>query len=149
MFTKTRKIFTAIISLILTISMAAAPVYSIGADSRAVVEPDIEPQWQNTMATTVALSFDGSIIVISTDAVGYVGTTFSKGTVRLTKLSGGNLGTVKVWSGLSSSTNIFSFDNESLSATKYGHGLYRVNFTITATRNGVSEVVTGYKDAIY
>lgn len=147
MFNKTRKIFAALLSLIIAFSIATAPAYAIDDSTFAVAESTVEPRWQNTMATTVALSFKNSKAIISVDVVGYVGTTFSKGTVMLTKLTGSNTGTIKKWTGLSCSSNIFTFDNESTPVTS--SGLYRVNFSITVTRNGVSEVVTGYKDAIY
>ncbi len=146
MFTKTRKIFTAILSLMLAVSMMAAPVYSVGIDYRAVVDPDIEPQWQNTMATATTLTFDGTLVSIKSVITGYSGTTFSNGSVILTKLTGTGAGTQVKWTGLSSSTNIFKFSNKSITATS---GMYRVNVRITATRNGVSEIITAYKDAIY
>lgn len=147
MFKKARKIFTAILSLVLAVSMIAAPVCANGIDVRAVaLEPGIEPQWKNVGAATVALGFDGSTIVISTVVTAYTGTTFSGGVVLLTKLTGEGAGTTTRWTGLSSSTNIFKFSNYSLTATR---GLYRLNFRLIATRNGVSEVINLYKDATY
>lgn len=148
MFKKTKKIFTAILSAVLAVSMIAAPVYANGIDARAViVEPGIEPQWQNVGATAAALSFNGSTISISFVVTAYSGTTFSSGTVFLIKLTGSDTGIIKKWSGLSSNTNYFSFDDNSQTVTSTG--TYRVLLLITATRNGVSETITAKKDRTY
>lgn len=147
MFKKSKKIFTAIMSAALVAVMLVSPVCANGIDARAVVvEPGIEPQWKNTMATEAALDFDGSIIVIDFTVTAYLGTTFSNGTVALFKLTGEDSGLVKRWTGLSASTPYFLFSDDSLTATK---GTYRVQLSITATRNGVSEVITAYNERTY
>jgi len=147
MFTKKRKIFTAILSLILAVSISASPVCATGVDLCAVVNPDIEPQWTNVSSTSVNLSFDGAVIVISIRAYGKSGTTFSNGTITLTKLTGENIGPVIQWTNRSSSTSTFSFDNDDFSANSSGR--YKLSFSIIATRNGVSETITGSKEATY
>lgn len=147
MFKKIKKVFTTILSAMLAVSIIVAPVCANGVDARAVVEPDIEPQWQNTMATAAALSFNGSTISISFVVTAYSGTTFSNGTIFLIKLTGSDTGIIKKWSGLSSNTNYFSFDDNSQTVTS--SGTYRVLLLITATRNGVSEQITAKKDRTY
>lgn len=147
MFEKAKKFFIAFLSVLLAVSMVTAPVCADGVDfGTASDDPGIEPRWQNTMATAAALDFDGSTIYISFSVTGYSGTTFSNGTVTLLKYSGDNVGVVKVWTGLSSNSNIFDFSDDSLTATS---GTYRVHLSITATRNGVSETITAKKDRTY
>lgn len=147
MFKKAKNFFTAILSAFLAASMVAAPVSANGVDAKAVVvEPGIEPQWQNVGATSATLYFDGSTIVIAFAVTAYTDTTFSNGTVTLLKLSGDGVGVVKKWTGLSSNWNLFTFDDDSLTATK---GIYRVHLSITATRYGVSEEITAKKDNTY
>ena len=147
MFKKSKKFFTAILSAILAAVTAVSPVCANGINARAaVVEPGIEPQWQNVGATAATLLFDGSTIVIDFTVTAYKGTTFSNGIVTLIKLTGNNTGIVKRWTGLSSSLPIFDFYDESLTATK---GIYRVHLSVTATRNGVSELITAQRDAEY
>lgn len=148
MFKKSKKIFTAILSVFLAVSMTAAPVCANGVDARAVItEPGIEPQWQNTMATAATLDFYGSTIYVSFSVTGYSGTTFSNGIITLLKLTGDDVGVVKRWTGLSSDWNLFTFSDDSATATS--SGMYRVHLSIIATRNGVSEEITAKKDRTY
>lgn len=147
MLKKSKKLFNAILSASLAAVLAVSPVCANGIDAKAVViEPEIEPQWKNVGATAATLDFDGSTIFIDFTVTAYSGTTFSDGVVGLFKLTGDDAGLVKRWTGLSASTPYFFFTDDSLTATK---GTYRVQLSITATRNGVSEVITAKKDRTY
>lgn len=147
MFKKTNKILSAIIILTMIFSMAVQPLYAFGsAESNAVGNPGIEPYWLHAMGASVTLNVNNPQIVINISVTGRLGTTYKNGKVVLEKISGSDCGPVKEWTGISSNTAVLQFKDTSVTRTK---GTYKLTFTVTTVRNGVSEDITLTKEATY
>lgn len=100
----------------------------------------ISPYWNNASDVTVQLKKSSDNFISATArVVGLKGTTYSNGTVTLDKIVGTNTIAKRRWSGLSSSSQNFIFNEKALA---YESGTYRISITITATLNGKSEVIT-------
>lgn len=147
MFKKTNKILSAIIILTMIFSMAVQPLYAVGsAEINAVGNPGAEPYWTNVATVNLTLSLKNPQININISATGRLGTTYKNGKVVLEKISGSDCGPVKEWTGISSNSAVLQFNDTSVTRTK---GTYRLTFTVTAVRNGVSEDITQTREATY
>ena len=138
-----------IISLVLLMSflLIGQPVYSIGTsnlDQQYVFT--IQPRWINTNGASLILDISKSPITAGFDIGGYTGTTYSNGTLVLEKISGSNTGVIRTWTGLSSNLSLYEF--EGYADATLTAGQYRLTLTITATRNGVSEVIELSKTSV-
>ena len=110
-----------------------------------MIIPGNEIQWSNVNTATVTLAFtNAGKADISIRINGKSGTTFSNGTVKLEKITGGSATPIATWTGLSSSSKTFTFNDSSVSVTS---GTYKVSITIYAVRNGVSEKIEASKTA--
>ncbi len=94
----------------------------------------IQPLWENARTFSVTLDCSGTYIEIDVSATAQLGTTYRYGYVKLEKLSGYNIGLVKEWQLLSSSTNIFGFSDNSIKAET---GKYKLTAKVQAVRFGV------------
>lgn len=105
-------------------------------------ETAIQPRWTNVHSISLTLDVETSPLYLAVTVVSYNGTTYSNGTIKLLR----NGVQVAKWTGLSATTSYFLFSNEDI--TRYS-GTYELQFSITATRNGVSETVSHSKTAKY
>ena len=142
MFKKRNKIFSVIITVSLLLSLMTHTISAAYVDDGIV----IQPQWQNVTNMVLILTLDNPEIYLKVTVTGLLGTTYQNGTVVLEKISGSNCGIVKRWSGISSSSNILTFTDNSATRTS---GTYKLTFTATAIRNGISETVSKSKEATY
>lgn len=106
---------------------------------------NMEPRWENALSIRLSIVFN-SPLEVSTSIAGKSGTTYSNGTLTLEKISGANCGVVETWTGLSSNTPVLIFGDTSIAPSA---GTYRLSLTITATCNGVSEIIESSKEASY
>lgn len=141
MFKNAKIIITLILTLTLLTSMLVQPMYAA-----QISETNVQPRWQNAATMVLTVNFDNPKIYLSVAVTGYSGTTYRNGVAVLEKISGSNCGTIKTWSGITSNTAVLSFKDSSISKTK---GTYRLTFTVTTVRNGVSETISTHKDATY
>lgn len=148
MLNKKRKLFMMVLSIAVAASLIVVPCNAaIETISNAGIEQSpsvIIPYWAHVNTVTIILDVTGEYVVCDIFIMALKGTTFKDGVITLEKISGANCGLVKKWTGLYSSSQIFSFKDSSV---KTEQGKYRLSITITATRNGTSEQVTGYKEA--
>ena len=142
MFKKNTKILSTALILILLSTLMTHPIYA----ATNYGEPLIEPQWKNTTGLNITLNVNNPQINLSIIATSYAGTTYNNGVAVLEKISGSNCGTVKTWTGISSNTSILSFSDNTVTRTS---GTYRLTFTVTTVRNGVSETISASKEATY
>lgn len=133
---KTSRIFTILLTVILVVSSITLPSSAAMTDDTDIVSP----RYTNAHNVTVQLSKSNGKVVITIRVYGYTGTTFSSGEVALLKTSGSNTGLVKSWDRLYSNTATYVFTDNSTTATS---GTYKVNFSIKALRNGVGETISG------
>ena len=128
-------------------SMAVQPLYAGGsAEINAVGNPGAEPYWLHAATVSLTLSVKNPQININISVTGYPGTTYKNGKVVLEKISGSDCGPVKEWTGISSNTAVLRFNDTSVTRTK---GTYRLTFTVTTVRNGVTEDITQTREATY
>ena len=133
---KNKRIFTILIVVLLILSSITA------LPSSAAIKDDtdiVSPMYDNVSGVSISLSKANGKIVISIKVTGKTGTTFSNGSVRLFKTSGSNTGLVTRWDRLSSSSSVFTFTDNSMTAES---GSYKVNFSIKAVKNGVVESIS-------
>lgn len=133
---KNKRIFTILIVVLLILSSITA------LPSSAAIKDDtdiVSPMYDNVSGVSISLSKANGKIVISIKVTGKTGTTFSNGSVRLFKTSGSNTGLVARWDRLSSSSSVFTFTDNSMTAES---GSYKVNFSIKAVKNGVVESIS-------
>ena len=147
MSTKKHIILRFLLCLIIAVTLSTNSVLAF--DNTAIIDntaSQIQPRWSvvNTVEITLASTNSKLDIYIRIDSS--TGTTYSNGSVVVTKTSGSDIGEVKTWSGLSCSRPAFEFEDNTL---YYTRGRYNVKITITATRNGVSETVTQSKNITF
>lgn len=142
------KTITSIISLVSLCAMISQPLCA--AECEQYVDPTpsstqstIVPYWNNVRSVMFTHDVENSNIYIKLTITGIAGTTYKNGTVTLEKISGSNTGVKRTWKNLTSSSNVFSFSDNSYPASS---GTYRATFSIDAVRNGVSENITRSKD---
>ena len=141
MFKTKRKILSVILALVLTSLTMAQPI------SAAIVDESIiEPQWQNATNMVLVVGVNTPQIQVKVTVTGRTGTTYHSGTAVLEKISGSNCGTVKIWTNISSNTPVLQFTDNTVTRTS---GTYRLTFTVTTVRNGVSETISASKEATY
>lgn len=100
----------------------------------------ISPYWNNVGKVSLNLTKTSDNFINAFVSVnGYPGITYSNGTIILDKIVGTNTIAKRRWSGLSSSSQNFIFNEKALA---YESGTYRISITITATLNGKAEVIT-------
>ncbi len=107
--------------------------------------PGIELLWDNAYTEEVDFNITNNKLYISIYIPGKSGTTFTNGTITLEKV-GSQGGVVREWTNLSSTSNTFTFTNNTYTPIKGG---YTLSYRITAVRNGVSEVIYGSKSLTY
>jgi len=130
---KTTKLFALLLSCLL-LGMMVLPVYADDGDT-SIDDPTIN-RWTNVTNVQFKHDVDGNNLILKVIISGSSGTTYSNGTLKLTK-SNGTL--VHQWTGISSSYASFTIKK---TITKPASGTYTLSLTITATRSGVSEVVS-------
>lgn len=146
MFKKTNKILSAIIILTMIFSMAVQPLYAVGsAEINAVGNPGAEPYWLHAMGVSLTLGLNSPQININITVTGRSGTTYKNGKVVLEKVIGSKTEPVKEWTGISSSTAVLQFKDTSV--TKDSGTTYRLTFTVTTVRNGITEDITQTREA--
>ena len=102
----------------------------------------VEPRWSNVNNILLTITTNASTLVIKAQVLGETNTTYSNGTVTLTR----NGVTVGNWTGLSGNSPYFTFTNQTVPRQS---GTYVLTIKITAGRNGVSEVVSSSKTVTY
>ena len=133
---KTKRIFTTLITVLLILSSTAAlPTFATIKGDTDIVSP----MYDNVNGVSIDLSKSNGKLVITIRVTGKSGTTFSNGSVRLFKTSGSDTGIITRWDRLSSSSSIFIFTDNSITATSDS---YQVNFSIKAVRNGIVESIS-------
>ena len=123
----------------------------------AVNEEESQQQFENANSSTVSLlsenvnapnltlTFSSKKICANVKLTGIKGVKFKNGTVTISKYSGGKYVPVKKWTRLSSTSNMFLFSNNELSATS---GVkYKLSITITAYTASKSETISSNKVA--
>ena len=154
MFKKTNKILSAIIILTMIFGVAVQPLYAVGsaeinavgsAEINAVGNHGIEPYWLHAMTVSLTLGLNSPQININITVTGRTGTTYKNGKVVLEKVIGSKTEPVKEWTGISSNTAVLQFKDTSV--TKDSGTTYRLTFTVTTVRNGVTEDITQTREA--
>lgn len=109
-------------------------------------QPDFTPQWQHVIGIVLRLDLEEPRINVRVTATGYSGTSYTNGTLVLEKISGSDCGVIQTWTNISSTGPALQFSSTSEAPTP---GKYRLTFTATTIRNGVSETISGSKEATY
>lgn len=139
-----KKFLSFIMAVLIALSMMIVQVGAVSAEeSQEQIQNanagTVSPLWQNVNTPKITLTFSNKKIYATIRLYGIVGTKYKNGTVTISKYSGGKYVTVKKWTGLSSTSALFSFSNSELSATS---GVkYKVSITITAYTSSKSEVI--------
>ncbi len=144
--------FIAIVLSIATLSsIAVLPFYAIdniesNSNTEIVLnESGITPYWDNARMVTLTFDRANSNFLVKLTITGREGTTYKNGTISITCLT---LPLAPIlFTGLSGSSSLFSFVDNSKPATV--SGTYRVSFSIDAVRNGVTEKISDYKDLTF
>ena len=136
MKSKLKSTIVVLLSFISIVSLIIQPIYA------AQEEVMISPRWVNVGSITLTIDLGENPVFVAATVVGATGTTYSNGTAKLYR--DGYL--VGSWTGISATTPYLRFSNQSVTRVS---GTYELIFTITATRNGVSETVTASKTAKY
>ena len=139
---KLNKIIAIALNLVLLFSFMTHPLYAATRQE----ETPIMPQWQNATNMILSVDLTSPQIKVSATVTGFLGTTYSNGSAVLEKISGSNCGTVKTWTNISSNTPVLQFTDNTVTRTS---GTYRLTFTVTTVRNGVSETISSSKEATY
>ena len=134
--------FKRIVSLFLVIiSICSIGFFSSHAlDYDEPIDEPIEPEFETIQFSDIGLSSRLGKAVITVSIGGNTGTKFKNGTIKLYKYVNGAWTTQKTWSNLSSSTNTFIFNNNSL--TIQSGTIYKVKLTITAYNSSTTEPLT-------
>lgn len=136
-FKKKTSIFTALI-LSLILLLQPFGVYA------AISEPDVEIQWQHVNTIGINLDTANSNFLITVRSTADSGCYYKNGILSFRKLDGNDAGLIQTWLKLSSSTNLFTFRDNSI---PYAPGTYRITFSATVVdSNGYMEMVREYMD---
>jgi len=135
-FKKKTSILTALI-LSLLLSLQPIGVYA------ALPEPDVETQWQYVNHIFIDLSIVNSKFLITVTSRADSGCIYKNGIISFRKLDGDDAGAIQTWLKLSSSTNVFTFTDNTI---PYAPGTYRITFSATVDNNGYMEMVREYMD---
>ena len=133
----TKKIISIVLVSII-ICIAIQPVFASGTNMNEV-KNQVQPRWLNLASAVMKLGVSSSPIKVGFTLSGNTGTTYSNGTLVLEKISGSHTGVIHTWSNLSSNSYVYYMNDEVY--TTLTAGQYRITLTITATNNGVSEVI--------
>ena len=135
-----KKVVVCLCAILMILFSTGVPSYAQRAlSSTPQLASTVQPRWINVSGITLVLDVSKSPIYVSFSIGGYLGTTFSNGTLVLEKISGSHTGVIKTWTGLSCSSPAYIFDDDVY--TTLTAGQYRMTLTITATNNGASEVI--------
>ncbi len=129
---KTTKILAVLLSFIMLGAMATF-TYADGYDTPA--DDPVISEWVNVQSVQFSKSVIGNTLKIIVTITGRPGTTYSNGTLTIKTSSGTQ---IAKWTGISSTSNSFTINK---SITKPSAGNYVASLSITATRNGTSELV--------
>ena len=133
-------LFVMLITLMSNMTAFAIPV-SLELEPQADMSIGIQPFWANVSDIVVGLSITNGKAVLSASVEGYSGVTKITAVAVLERLNAnGTYTEIERWSNISANNRWLDW-----TATRYvatGH-TYRFTFTATATRNGVSETVSG------
>ena len=146
-----KKFLSFIMAVLIALSMMVVQVGAVSAEeSQEQIQNanagTVSPLWQNVNTPKIALTFSNKKIYAKVRLYGIEGAKYKNGTVTVSKYSGGKYVPVKKWTGLSSTSALFSFSNSELSATS---GVkYKLSITITAYTSSKSEVISLSKVAI-
>lgn len=134
-----RRMIAAFLSVLLLL-----PALSTYAENPETPEIDPLPEdYQNIASTKFIINVVGGKLIIDIRYKAISGGSFSNGSVTVVKTNGLDRGQIKKWSGLSSSTNVFSFYDNSI--TLISGGKYQVTLMITVTAGGVSENIVAIR----
>lgn len=147
------KFIAALLSIAMLSSIAVCPMYAVESSNQedhieivlSENESGIVPYWNNVSSTTLIFDRANSNFLVRLRISGREGTTYKNGTITITCLT---LPLAPIlFTGLSGSSSLFSFVDNSKPATV--SGTYRVSFSIDAVRNGVTEKISDYKDLTF
>lgn len=147
------KFITAFLSIAMLSSIAVCPMYASESSNQEdhieillnENDSEIVPYWNNVSSVSLVFDRANSNFLVSLRISGRVGTTYKNGTISITCLT---LPLAPIlFTGLSGSTSVFSFKDNSKPATL--SGTYRVSFSIDAVRDGVTEKISDYKDLTF
>lgn len=145
-----KKFLSFIMAVLIALSMMVVHVGAVSAEEpREQIQNansgTVSPLWNNARLQKNELGFANGKIYAKIILSGIAGTKYKNGTVTISKYSGGKYVPVKKWTGLSSTSALFSFSNSELSATS---GVkYKLAITITAYTSSKSEVIQTSKVA--
>lgn len=140
-----KKVLSFIMAVLIALSMLFVQVGAVDADEtqeeiQNVNIGTVSPQWDNVGSSNLKLDLSKKTISLRVNLQSANSAKYKNGTVTISKYSGGKYVTVKKWTGLSSSSSIFLFSNNELSATS---GVkYKLSVSITAYTSSKSEVVS-------
>lgn len=140
-----KKFLSFIMTVLIALSMMIVQVGAVNAEEsqeqiQNVNSGTVSPLWDNVTTPSLTLTFSNKKIYAKVNMTGIKGTKYKDGTVTISKYSGGKYVPVKKWTGLSSSSILFSFSNSELSATS---GVkYKLSITVTAYTSSKSEVIS-------
>lgn len=133
--------FKRLAALMLALIVMSASI-TVPVSALEVEETQVQPRWQHVTSVGLILNVESNPIYISVSVAGATGTTYSNGTVRLLR----DGVQIAKWTGLSATTPFFNFSNNSITRRS---GSYELQFSIVATRNGVSETISSFKTNSY
>ena len=148
MFKKANKFISILVVLTLTVLLMAQSTYAnsiYGMDVGSVYS--IEPRWTNVSSSNLTVGFSTPNVHLAVSLIGLTGTTYSAGVVKCEAINASGTSLVGYWNNLSSTSNIFTFSNSSISKIKGTK--YRLTVTIIAKRNGALETINVSKEATY
>ncbi len=139
-----KKFLSFIIAVLIALSVMSFPVGAVNEEENQVQVQNsnsgtVSPLWQNVNSSKLTLTFSNKKICAKVNMFGINGTKYKNGTVTISKYSGGKYVPVKKWTNLSSTSVLFIFSNNQLSATS---GVkYKLSISITAYTSSKSEVI--------
>ena len=149
--TQKRKLLVSALVMSMLCSATALPSQAIesenmGGNPITINLSEMQPYWLDAQMMKLMITFREPQIYISALVSAKKGTTYKNGVVILEKISGSNCGVKGTWTGLSSNSSTFSFNDQSIPKEQ---GTYRLTLTITTVSQNGTERITGYQEETY
>lgn len=130
-----KKLFA--IAFVVVFVFCSATVFVSAEELETPIEEELIEEYENTIDSSIFLFSQNGRAKITVSILGKSSTKFKSGTLKLYKYENGTWSTVKTWTNLSSSTNTFLF-NDNTVAVQSG-AKYKVKIAITAYTSSTSE----------
>ena len=133
-----------LISLFMVLFILAGS--TVGSNALNVGGVSAEPRWNNVYDIAITLEEYSGKLNLTVYIDGLDNTFMNDISIGLFKMTRPNQGTVAQWSGMSTTSNYYFF-NQLVEAEPSGS--YRVIVRFNAVRNGVSEAVNAHLDKVF